>query len=69
MIMLKEKELVDLEVQAIKVPKVFSKNNHEYLLINQCNENLWLYQDLLYGYKVSFTAFELGLVKQKIKPD
>lgn len=57
--------MADSEVQAIKVPKVFGKNNHEYLLINQCNEKLWLYQDLLYGYKVAFTAFELGLVKPK----
>lgn len=54
-----------LEAQEIKVPKVFSKNNHEYILVQQCNKDLWLYKDLLYGYRVAFTSFELGLRKNR----
>lgn len=54
---------MDLEAQAIKVPKIISKNGHEYILVSQCNDDLWLYRDLLYGYKCAFTSFELGLRK------
>ena len=61
--MRKESEKVDLEAQAIKVPKIISKNGHEYILVSQCNDDLWLYRDLLYGYKCAFTSFELGLRK------
>ncbi len=54
---------MDLEAQAIKVPKIISKKGHEYILVSQCNDDLWLYKDLLYGYKCAFTSFELGLRK------
>lgn len=50
----------------MNIPKVISKNNHEYILVQQCNDNLFLYKDLLYGYKESFTSFELGLTKKGI---
>lgn len=61
--MQKENEKVDLEAQAIKVPKIISKKGHEYILVSQCNDDLWLYKDLLYGYKCALTSFELGLRK------
>lgn len=51
----------------MKIPKIISNNNHEYILIQQCNKDLWLYQDLMYGYKKAFTSFELGLRKNKRK--
>ena len=61
--MQKGKEQVDLAAQIIKVPKIISKKNHEYILVKQCNEDLWLYKDLMYGYKCAFTSFELGIRK------
>lgn len=54
---------MDLAAQIIKVPKIISKKNHEYILVKQCNEDLWLYKDLMYGYKCAFTSFELGIRK------
>ena len=49
----------------MKIPKVISKNGHEYILVAKCNENLYLYKDLLYGYKEIFTKFDLGLIIEK----
>jgi hypothetical protein len=49
----------------MKIPKVISKNGHEYILVAKCNENLYLYKDLLYGYKETFTKFDLGLIIEK----
>jgi len=46
------------------VPKIFSKNNHEYIFVKQVNKNMFLYKDMLYGYKECFTKFDLGLVKE-----
>lgn len=46
-----------------KVPKIISKNGHEYIFIQQNNENTFLYKDLMYGYKETFTKYDLGLVK------
>ena len=63
MIMQKGKEQVDLAAQTVKVPKIISKRGHEYILVEQCNDDLWLYKDLMYGYKCAFTSFELGLRK------
>lgn len=53
----------------MKIPKVISKNGHEYIFVKQNNNRTYLYQDLLYGYKETFTDFDLGLVKEIIKPD
>lgn len=47
----------------MKIPKVISKNNHEYILVKQINDKIFLYKDLLYGYKECFTRYDLGLVK------
>lgn len=49
----------------MKIPKVISKNGHEYILVAKCNENLYLYKDLLYGYKETFTKFDLGLITER----
>lgn len=43
-----------------QVPKVISTGKHEYILIQQCNKNLWLYKDMIYGYKRAFTSFEIA---------
>jgi len=48
----------------MRIPKVISKNNHEYIFEKQCSENMFLYKEMLYGYKECFTKFDLGIVKQ-----
>lgn len=50
------------------VPKIISKNNHEYIFVKQVNKNMFLYKDMLYGYNECFTKFDLGLVKEIIEP-
>ncbi len=52
----------------MKIPKVISKNGHEYIFVKQNNNRTYLYQDLLYGYKETFTDYDLGLVKQQVEP-
>ncbi len=48
----------------MRIPKIISKNNHEYILVKQVNENMFLYKDMLYGYKECFSRFDLGLLKE-----
>ena len=57
------------EDNKITVPKIISTGKHEYILVQQCNKDLWLYKDLIYGYKRCFTSFELGLRKRIIKTE
>lgn len=47
----------------MKIPKVISKNNHEYIFVKQCNERVYLYKDMLYGYMECFTEHDLGLIE------
>lgn len=44
----------------MKIPKIISKKEHEYIFVKQCNENLFLYKDMLYGYTECFTKYDLG---------
>jgi hypothetical protein len=50
------------------VPKIISKNNHEYIFVKQVNKNMFLYKDMLYGYNECFTKFDLGMVKEIVEP-
>ena len=50
----------------MRIPKIISKNRHEYIFVKQNNSKTFLYQDLLYGYKETFTDFDLGLIKPVI---
>lgn len=52
----------------MRVPKIISKNNHEYIYVKQNNENTYLYKDMIYGWKETFTKHDLGLIKEEIKP-
>ena len=52
----------------MKIPKVISKNGHEYIFVKQNNNRTYLYKDLLYGYKETFTDFDLGMIKEVIPP-
>lgn len=51
----------------MKIPKVISKNNHEYILVKEY-PNFILYKDLLTGVKECFTLYQLGLIKEQEKP-
>lgn len=53
----------------MKIPKIISKNGHEYIFIKQNNSKTYLYKDLLYGFKETFTDYDLGLVKEVVIPD
>lgn len=52
----------------MKIPKVISKNNHEYILVKEY-PNFILYKDLLTGVKECFTLYQLGLIEEEVKPD
>ena len=48
----------------MRIPKIISKNNHEYIFVKQVNKNMFLYKDMLYGYNECFTKFDLGVGKR-----
>ena len=52
----------------MKIPKVISKNNHEYILVKEY-PNFILYKDLITGVKECFTLYQLGLIRETIKPE
>ncbi len=53
----------------MKIPKVISKNGHEYIFVKQNNKTTFLYKDMLYGYNETFHIHDLGLVKPlEVKP-
>ena len=50
----------------MKIPKIISKNGHEYILVSKCNDKVYLYKDMLYGYPTCFDNHDLGLIEPKI---
>lgn len=46
----------------MKIPKIISKNNHEYIFI-KLYPNFVLYKDWITGVNECFTYHELGLIK------
>lgn len=52
----------------MKIPKIISKNGHEYILVKEY-PNFILYKDMITGVKETFQRYDLGLVKEKVKPD
>ena len=50
----------------MKIPKIISKNGHEYIFIKKCNDKVYLYKDMIYGYTTCFDLYDLGLVKSVI---
>lgn len=49
------------------IPKILKYNNRVYKLIKEYT-NIALYEDTKTGVKESFTKFQLGLVKETVKP-
>lgn len=52
----------------MKIPKIISKDGHEYIFVKQNNKTTFLYKDMLYGYNETFHIHDLGLVKQQVEP-
>lgn len=48
----------------MKIPKIINKNNHIYIFIKQCNDKLFLYEEMNLHYKETFSKYDLGLVKE-----
>lgn len=46
----------------MKIPKIISKNGHEYIFVKEY-PNFILYQDMITGVKETFQKYDLGLVK------
>ena len=51
----------------MKIPKIISKNGHEYIFVKEY-PNFILYEDMLTGVREAFQRYDLGLVKEKVKP-
>ncbi len=51
----------------MKIPKVISKNGREYMFVKQCNKNLFLYRERIYGYNECFNRYDLGLIERQPK--
>ena len=51
----------------MKIPKIISKNGHEYIFVKEY-PNLILYKDMITGVRETFQRYDLGLVKEKVKP-
>lgn len=49
------------------IPKVISKNNHEYIFEKEY-PNFIMYKDMVTGAKECFKRQELGLIKQQVEP-
>ena len=50
------------------IPKIISKNGHEYIFVKEY-PNFILYKDMITGVKETFQRYDLGLVKEIVKPD
>jgi len=48
----------------MKTPKFIKKNNHRYIFVKKCNKWIFLYEDVVNGFKEYFTKFDLGLIKE-----
>jgi hypothetical protein len=51
----------------MRIPKIISKNNHEYIFVKEY-PNFILYQNMITGVKETFQRYDLGLVKEVVKP-
>lgn len=47
----------------MKIPKIFSKNEHEYIFVKEY-PNFIMYQDMLIGTNECFSRQELGMIKE-----
>lgn len=52
----------------MKIPKTYKEDGQEYVFIEKCNNDLFLYKNKKYGYKRAFTTYELGLRTEMVEP-
>lgn len=52
----------------MKIPKVVIKNNQKYEFVKRNNATTFLYKNKKYGFKETFTLYQLGVLKQQIEP-
>lgn len=52
----------------MKIPKTIIKNKQEYEFVKRNNATTFLYQNKKYGYKETFSMYQLGALKQQIEP-
>lgn len=51
----------------MRIPKIVSKKNREYILVKEYKNHVQ-YKNMLTGVMECFTRHELGLVKEIVKP-
>lgn len=52
----------------MNIPKTIIKNKQEYEFVKRNNATTFLYQNKKYGYKETFSMYQLGVLKQQIEP-
>jgi hypothetical protein len=53
----------------MKIPKVVIKNKQEYEFVKRNNATTFLYKNKKYGFKETFTLYQLGVIKEEVSPD
>lgn len=52
----------------MKIPRVVIKNNQKYEFVKRNNATTFLYKNKKYGFKETFTLYQLGAIKEQISP-
>ena len=47
-----------------KVPRKINIENRLYEFIRKCNDNTYLYKDVIYGWNRCFGKYDLGLIRE-----
>ena len=50
----------------MKIPKTVIKNKQEYEFVKRNNETTFLYKNKKYGFKETFSLYQLGVLKKQI---
>lgn len=58
--------LKEAEWYILRIPKIISKNGHEYILVKEY-KNFIMYKDMLIGTMECFNRHDLGLIKKQPK--
>lgn len=53
----------------MKVPEKIEKNKKTYIFVKQINKKIFMYKEEKSNIKECFSLYDLGLVKNKIKPN
>lgn len=53
----------------MKIPRVVIKNKQEYEFVKRNNATTFLYKNKKYGFKETFTLYQLEVIKEEVSPD